>query len=364
MPRTIEIVDQDHALALDHGPVGVVFHPHAEFADGLGRLNEGAPDIVVADDAEFERQAALSRVADRRRNPQIGHRHDDVGVGRRLARQFRPHRLAGVVDGSTMHDRIGPGEVDVFEDAGPRRLPRQGKEALRPVGVDHDHLAVLDVADEFRADDIERAGFRAEDRAAVEFAEHQRTNAERVARADQLLVGQRYEGVGAFDLGQRLDEAIDDPRPARARREQQHDLGVGCRLAYGACANEFAPERQPVGQVAVVGDCEAARLEFGEQRLDVAQRRLAGRRIAHMADGRPAGQPIDRRGAGEVVAHQALATLGMEPRSIECDDAGRLLSAMLKGVQTERHDRRRIGMVEDAKDTAFLMQPVFLEIDA
>ena len=111
---------------------------------------------------------------------------------------------------------------------------RRGKEALHALGVDHDDLAVLDVADELRPDDVERAGFRAQDRAAVEFAEHQRTDAERVARADQLLVGQRDEGVGAFDLGQRLDEAIDDLRAAGARREQQHDFGVGGRLADGA----------------------------------------------------------------------------------------------------------------------------------
>jgi hypothetical protein len=34
------------------------------------------------------------------------------------------------------------------------------------------------------ADDVERAGFGAEDRTAVEFAEDERTNAERVARAE------------------------------------------------------------------------------------------------------------------------------------------------------------------------------------
>ena len=129
-------------------------------------------------------------------------------------------------------------------------------------------------------------------------------------------------------------------------------------------ANEFAPQRQAVGQVAVVGDRQAARLEFGEQRLDVAQRGLAGRRVAHMADGGLAGQALDRRGAGEMIADQALAPLGMEPRSVEGDDARRLLSPMLQGVQAERHDRRRVGMAENAEDAAFLMQPVFLEIDA
>jgi len=51
-----------------------------------------------------------------------------------------------------------------------------------------------------RADDVERAGFRGEDRAAVEPAEHQRADAERVARADELLVCHADERKGAFDI--------------------------------------------------------------------------------------------------------------------------------------------------------------------
>ena len=213
------IVDQHDALAGDHRAVGVVLQAHAEFADRLGRLDEGPPDIMVADDAEFERQTAAARVADRRRHAGIGHRHHDVGVGRRLAREFLAHRLARIVDRTAVDDRIGPGEIDVFEDAGPRRLAGQGEEALHAVGVDHHDLAVLDVADEPGADDVERAGLRAQDRTAVEFAEHQRADAERIAGADQLLVGQRHQRVGALDLGQRLDEAVDDLRSARARRQ-------------------------------------------------------------------------------------------------------------------------------------------------
>ncbi len=60
-------------------------------------------------------------------------------------------------------------------------------------------LAVLDVAHVLRADDVERAGLGGQDRAAVELAEHQRPDAERIARADQLLVGEADEGVGAFE---------------------------------------------------------------------------------------------------------------------------------------------------------------------
>ena len=65
-----------------------------------------------------------------------------------------------------------------------------------------DDLAVLDVADVLCADDVERAGFRSEDRAAVELADDQRADAERIARADQFLVGEADEGVGALELAQ------------------------------------------------------------------------------------------------------------------------------------------------------------------
>ena len=109
-----------------------------------------------------------------------------------------------------MNDRIGPSEINVFEDAGPSQLPGQREEALHPVAVDDHHLAVLDVADEFRPDDIERTGLRAQDRVAIELAKHERADAERIARADQLLVGQRHERIRALDLGQGLHETVND----------------------------------------------------------------------------------------------------------------------------------------------------------
>ena len=50
--------------------------------------------------------------------------------------------------------------------------------------------------------------------------------------------------------------------------------------------------------------------------------------------------------------------------AVEGDNARRLLSAVLEGVQAERDDRRGVRMAEDAEHAAFLMQPVFVEIDA
>ena len=120
------IVDQHDALAVDHGAVGAVLEAHAELADVLRRLDEGAPDIVVADDAELVGDAGLpahsrSRPARRNRAPA---RPCRLRAGASRA-SSRAHGLAHVVDGAAADDRIRPREIDVFEDARPRRHRRE-----------------------------------------------------------------------------------------------------------------------------------------------------------------------------------------------------------------------------------------------
>ena len=61
-----------------------------------------------------------------------------------------------------------------------------------------------------------------------------------------------------------------------------------------------------------------------------------------------------------MISDQPLAPLGVEPNAVEGDDAGRLLPAMLEGMQAERDNRRRVRMAEDAEDAALLAQPVFV----
>jgi hypothetical protein len=84
-------------LAFQQRAVGAVLQLHAQVADAVGRLDEGAADIVVADDAEFERQPPR-RVADRRRHAAVRHRHHDIRTPA-LARQLGADALAHVVDG-------------------------------------------------------------------------------------------------------------------------------------------------------------------------------------------------------------------------------------------------------------------------
>ena len=162
------------------------------------------PDIVIADDAEFVGDAGGLRVADRGGYAGIRHRHHDIGGDGGFGGEFAADVLADLVDAAAADDGVGAGEIDVFENAGPGGLRRKRPERAHAVLVVDDDLAVLDFADIARADDVEGAGFRGEDRTAVEFADHQRADAERIARADQLFVGERDEGVGAFELAQRV----------------------------------------------------------------------------------------------------------------------------------------------------------------
>ncbi len=58
-----------------------------------------------------------------------------------------------------------------------------------------------------------------------------------------------------------------------------------------------------------------------------------------------------------------MPALGMEALAVERDDAGRLLAAVLEGVQAERGDRGCVRMSEDAEDAALLTQPVAIHVE-
>src|SRR5262245_7978182 len=128
--------------------------------------------------------------------------------------------------------------------------------------------------------------------------------------------------------------------------------------------HQLAAQGQPVGQVAVMADREAAAVELGEQRLHVAQDGFARGGIAHVPDRRGAGQVIDHLAAGETLADEAHAALGVEPFAVEGDDARGFLAAVLEGMHAERGDRGGVRMVEDAEDAALFAQTVPVEVQA
>jgi len=116
-----------------------------------------------------------------------------------------------------------------------------------------------------------------------------------------------------------------------------------------------------VGEIAVMRDREATARQFGEERLDIAQRGLAGGGIADMADAGGAGQRADHLVAVEIACDMAHRPMAVEQMPVPAGDARRLLAAMLKRVQSQRDDRgRRLGIVY-AKDAALFAQLVVIE---
>ncbi len=153
-------------------------------------------------------------------------------------------------------------------------------------------------------------------------------------------------------------------RLRRGLRDQMQDhLGIGGGLHHGAVANEVAAQRKPIGEIAVMRDREPAGVQFGEQRLHVAQDGLARGRIADMSDGRCSRQPLDHLAAGKGVADEAKPALAVKSAAVEGDDARRFLAAVLQGVQSERCDGGGLGMAENAKHAALLAQRVSFQID-
>ena len=174
------------------------------------------------------------------------------------------------------------------------------------------------------ADHVERDGLGGEDRRFAELAHDQRPDAERIAAGDQPFLGQDEQRIGAFDLLQRVDQPVDRAGGLRGRDEVDDDLGVAGRLEDRAAAVERPAKLHGVGQIAVVGDREAAVGQLGEQRLDVAQRGLAGGRIADVADGGAAGEPAHDVVAVEIAGDMAHRPVRVEMRAVEAGDARRL----------------------------------------
>ncbi len=122
--------------------------------------------------------------------------------------------------------------------------------------------------------------------------------------------------------------------------------------------DQLLAEREGVGEIAVVGDGEPARIDVRIERLHVLERRLAGRRVAVVTDRHIALEAVDDAGLVEVVADEAEATLGVELGAVIGDDAGRLLAAVLERVQAERGQGRGIGVPKNTEDPAFLAESI------
>ena len=258
--------------------------------------------------------------------------------------------------------RVGTRDVDELEQAELRSGLRVADRA-HAVGVDRDELAGLDVADEVRADDIERGRLRREDPAAVGAAEHERTEAVRVAHTEQVRLVHEHERERALELRQdRLERVLEV-------------AAVGALLALVGAAEQLADElavggeharQHPqalgeldrVREVAVVAERDTGVADRPVDGLRVAPRARPRRRVAHVPHREV---PVERRELElvEDLADQAHVLDDRDHLAVARGDPGRLLAAVLERVEPEvgeLRDRpaRRID-AEDAARLAYLV---------
>ncbi len=109
-------------------------------------------------------------------------------------------------------------------------------------------------------------------------------------------------------------------------------------------------------------DRETAARQIGIERLDVAQARAAGGRIADVASGHHSRQFGDRVLPGEIVRHMAQAAAAVEFAPVEGGDADRLLAAVLQCMEAQRRRRGGVGGVDGAEHAALFAQLVAVRI--
>ena len=249
----------------------------------------------------------------------------------------------------------------MLEDARSRAGRGEGAQAAHAGLVDDDQFAGLDIALVGRADDIERDAFAGEDHRIAKLAHDERANAERIAARDQSVGGQHEERISTLDLAERIGQAVERGGVGRGRDEVDDDFGVTRRLEDRAAADERGAQAHRVRQIAVVRDRKAAVGEFGEQRLDVADRGLAGGRITHVADRHASRQLADDVVLVEIARDMPHRAVGMEVIGVEAGDPGGFLPAMLERVEPERDEARGALGIPDSEDAALLAQLVVIE---
>jgi len=139
-------------------------------------------------------------------------------------------------------------------------------------------------------------------------------------------------------------------------------FGVGGRLEDRAFRDQPLAQGQEVGQIAVVGQGDAARFQIGEHRLNVADETAAGGGIASVPDRGPARQARAEVTAAEGVAHVAHVPLGVETLTIECGDAAGFLAAVLEGVEAQGGDPGGLRDVPDTEHAALEARGVVVRV--
>ena len=154
---------------------------------------------------------------------------------------------------------------------------------------------------------------------------------------------------------ERVGDGVDERAGAGVGDELDDDLGVGGGLEVSAVALQARAHVAEVDQVAVVGDGDEALGGVDANGLGVEQGRVAGGGVARVADGHRAGE-LGQHVVGEDFRDQAHALDVGQMLAVGGGDAGRLLAAMLQGVEAEIGLAGGVGVAVDGDDAAFFAE--------
>src|SRR6476620_8807921 len=327
------VVDDDQALAGDYLRQRVELQPQAVFAQLLAGLDEGPGDVAVLDQTVVPRQPGSAREPGGSGVARVRHRDHQVGLDRRLAPEDLAHPPARLLQDLALQAAVGAGEVDVLKDAAGAAVGLHHLAGLQPALGQADHLAGVDLAHQFGADDVEGAALGGDDEAVTEAAEAERPDPVRVAEGDDRPLGHHHGRVGALQPRHRVGDRVLDHLPVVGGEQRGHDLRVRGAAELEAALLQLAPELDRVGQVAVVGEGDLAAV-VAPDRLRVLPGAAARGRVADVADRHVAFQRTQLLLVEDLGDEAGLAHRRDHP-ALTGGDPGRLLAPVLQRVEPE-----------------------------
>ena len=258
----------------------------------------------------------------------VGHRHDNVCIDRKPAREFASHLHAHFSDVHAADHAVRTREINIFKHAERGLFLREWPLRAQSVFIDDQHFAWLNFTNEFRVNEIKGAGFGSDHVRAVEFTECERPPAKRVAHRDELALAHDQQRKCALNPAQRGQHIAAIFRGLR--KQMQNDFAIGGCLEDRSSALQFIPQKIGVNQIAVVCDGHLPAHTVHHKGLRVFDRARPSGRVTCMPDrARPfeLGQfflPEHLRDKAHVFVHQKCGA-----RPVTGHNSRALLAAML-----------------------------------
>ena len=119
------VINKDNALATNRCRIGIMFHFHTVIPALLGRLDKGAADIVIANDAKLEVNIRRFSIAKCSRYTRVRDRHNQISIGSRFFGKLCANGFAGMIDASPFKNAVWTCKIDIFKNAKPALFGRK-----------------------------------------------------------------------------------------------------------------------------------------------------------------------------------------------------------------------------------------------